>query len=166
MFVISPLVAFLLLVECCICFVTWHQRANPKRKWEKKRKAWKLRKSNFTFYWCTRLGISIMNLTWRYEKVGYVFQLPGDAVYNRDSLYYIGLCKARPEAVSQAKPGPNRPSQAGPFWRLHGGFGLACVLEKPKPSRQAAAFQWHITHEYMHEYLLYFQFLFIYFTTN
>ena len=54
----------------------------------------------------------------------------------------VGLCKARPEAVSQAKPGPNRPSQAGPCWRLHGGFGLARILEKPKPSRQAAAFQW------------------------
>ena len=27
----------------------------------------------------------------------------------------IVLCKARPEAVSQAKPGPNRPGQAGPF---------------------------------------------------
>ena len=54
------------------------------------------------------------------------------------------LCKARPEAVSQAKPSPNRPGQAGPIWRLHGGFGLACVFEKPKPSRQAAAFRWVI----------------------
>jgi hypothetical protein len=52
------------------------------------------------------------------------------------------LCKARPEAVSQAKPGPNRPSQAGPYSRLHDGFGPACIFEKPKPSRQAAAFQW------------------------
>ena len=26
----------------------------------------------------------------------------------------VGMCKARPEAVSQAKPSPNRPSQAGP----------------------------------------------------
>ena len=26
----------------------------------------------------------------------------------------VGLCKARPEAMSQAKPGPNRPGQAGP----------------------------------------------------
>ena len=54
----------------------------------------------------------------------------------------IVLCKARPEAVSQAKPSPNRPSQARPYWRLHDGFGLACILEKPKPSRQAAAFQY------------------------
>ena len=51
------------------------------------------------------------------------------------------LCKARPEAVSRAEPSPNRPGQAGPWWRLLGGFGLACILEKPKPSRQAAAFQ-------------------------
>jgi hypothetical protein len=42
---------------------------------------------------------------------------------------------ARPEAVSQAKPGPNRPSQAGPKWRLHDGFGLAWDGEKPKPGR-------------------------------
>ena len=35
------------------------------------------------------------------------------------------LCMARPEAVSQAKPGPSRPSQAGPKWWLHDGFGLA-----------------------------------------
>ena len=57
-------------------------------------------------------------------------------------LLYLGMCKARPEAVSQAKPSPNRPGQAGPCWRPLGGFGPACILEKPKPSRQAAAFQW------------------------
>jgi hypothetical protein len=56
--------------------------------------------------------------------------IPGDLV----------LCMARPEAVSQAKPGPNRPSQAGPKWRLHDGFGLAWDGEKPKPGREAAAF--------------------------
>lgn len=27
---------------------------------------------------------------------------------------HLVLCMARPEAVSQAKPGPNRPGQAGP----------------------------------------------------
>ena len=55
-----------------------------------------------------------------------------------------------PECVSSAlqgpawgrKPSPNRPGQAGPWWRLLNGFGLACILEKPKPSRQAAAFQY------------------------
>ena len=46
-----------------------------------------------------------------------------------------------------AVPGPasgREPSQAGLRWRLRGGFGPACILEKPKPSRQAAAFQWAI----------------------
>ena len=52
------------------------------------------------------------------------------------------LCKAQPEAVSRAKPGPNRPGQAGPQWQLHGGFGSVCSLRKPKPSRQAMAFWW------------------------
>ena len=41
------------------------------------------------------------------------------------SVLGVVLCMARPEAVSQAKPGPSRPSQAGPKWWLHDGFGLA-----------------------------------------
>ena len=30
-------------------------------------------------------------------------------------VWCVVLCKARPEAVSQAKPGPNRPGQARPY---------------------------------------------------
>ena len=63
-----------------------------------------------------------------------------DRTAKRSLACMVVLCKARPEAVSQAKPSPNRPSRARPCWRLHGGFGPACVLEKPKPSRQATAF--------------------------
>jgi hypothetical protein len=50
--------------------------------------------------------------------------------------------------VRWAKPGPNRPSQAGPYWRLHGGFCPACFLEKPKPSRQAFK-PWLFSEQYL-----------------
>ena len=55
------------------------------------------------------------------------------------------------------KPSPNRPGQAGPCWWLHGSFGLACLLKKPKPSRQAVAF----CEEYTCEYLIIYFFKFI-----
>ena len=35
------------------------------------------------------------------------------------------VCVAWPEAVSQAKPGPNGPGHAGPKRQLHESFGLA-----------------------------------------
>jgi hypothetical protein len=50
------------------------------------------------------------------------------------------MCMARLEAVSRAKPGPNRPGQAGPKWRPHNGFGLAWGPGKPEPGSQATAF--------------------------
>ena len=50
------------------------------------------------------------------------------------------MCMARPEAVSRAKPGQNRPGQAGPNWGLREGFGPACHEAKPEPGCQAAAF--------------------------
>jgi hypothetical protein len=56
-----------------------------------------------------------------------------------DSRVMIVLCLARPQARSQAKPGPNRPGQAKPKCWLHGGFGRACISEKPKPSHEAPA---------------------------
>src|SRR6267154_2229698 len=49
------------------------------------------------------------------------------------------MCTARLQAVGQAKPGPIRPSQAGPKSRPEHGFGSAQDLRKPKPSAQAAA---------------------------
>jgi hypothetical protein len=50
------------------------------------------------------------------------------------------MCKARLQAVGQAKPGLIRPSQAGPKSRPEHGFGPARDSGKPKPSAQAMAF--------------------------
>jgi hypothetical protein len=36
---------------------------------------------------------------------------------------------AWPQAISQARPSPNRPGQAGPKWLLPDGFGLASILK-------------------------------------
>jgi hypothetical protein len=33
---------------------------------------------------------------------------------NAEGGTYVGMCLARPEAKSRAKPSPNRPGQAGP----------------------------------------------------
>ncbi len=49
------------------------------------------------------------------------------------------MCMARPEAVSQPKPGPIRSSQARPTIWLHEGFGLAWGPSWPGPGCQAAA---------------------------
>ena len=51
----------------------------------------------------------------------------------------VVMCMARPQAVSQAKPGLNRPSQVGPKQQLHEGFGPAQSPAKPKPGHQAMA---------------------------
>jgi len=47
---------------------------------------------------------------------------------------------ARPQAVSQARPGRNRPSQAEPTLQPETAFGLASGFVRPRPGRQAAAF--------------------------
>jgi hypothetical protein len=51
----------------------------------------------------------------------------------------ISAVPAGLKAASHARLSPNRPGQAVPYWRLHGSFGTARILEKPKPSGQAAA---------------------------
>jgi hypothetical protein len=58
------------------------------------------------------------------------------------STSQVVMCTAQLQAVGQAKPGPIRPSQAGPKSRLDHGFGLAWDPGKPKPSAQATAFEW------------------------
>ena len=52
----------------------------------------------------------------------------------------VVLCLARPQAGSRAKPSQNRPGQAGPKVTACDGFWLGLNSRKPKPSRQAAAF--------------------------
>ncbi len=38
---------------------------------------------------------------------------------------HLVICRLRPEAQSQAKPGPKKPGQAGPKWWPERAFGPA-----------------------------------------
>jgi hypothetical protein len=55
------------------------------------------------------------------------------------SASILVICWLRPEAKSQAKPGQKKPGQAGPKVWPELAFGLAWVLEKPKPLAWAGA---------------------------
>lgn len=51
-----------------------------------------------------------------------------DRLANQNEDWLV-LWLARPQAMSQAKPGPNRLGQAGPISRPEFGFGPACCLK-------------------------------------
>jgi hypothetical protein len=91
------------------------------------------------FKW-TIISFSRMSEVW--TELAIKAASPGSAAYaHRKATMYLVMCTARLQAVGQAKPGPIRPSQAGPKSRPDHGFGPAQDPGKPKPSAQATAFE-------------------------